>query len=103
MFTILLDNKLYLAPVQSPKRILDLGCGTGIWCIDVADEHPGAEVIGVDLSPIQPQFTAPNCQFEIDDITSPWTYPKDHFDFIHIRTLYGSVGDWPGLYKQIYE
>ncbi|ORY02936.1 S-adenosyl-L-methionine-dependent methyltransferase [Clohesyomyces aquaticus] len=103
MFTILLDNKLYLAPVENPKRVLDLGCGTGIWCTDVADEHPAAEVIGIDLSPIQPQFTAPNCHFEIDDITSPWTYPPNSFDFIHIRTLYGSIGDWPKLYGEIFD
>lgn len=37
MFLMLLDNKLHLAPIQSPQRILDLGCGTGIWCMDMAD------------------------------------------------------------------
>src|SRR5262245_37840179 len=65
MFLIMLTNKLHLAPLTHPQRILDLGCGTGIWCIDTADEHPGAEVIGVDLSPIQPTFIPPNCKFEI--------------------------------------
>jgi len=102
MFLILLDQKLHLAPVKNLKRILDLGCGTGIWCMDMADEHPGAEVIGVDLSPIQPSFTPPNCKFEIDDVTSVWTYPAAHFDFINIRTLYGSIADWPALYAQIF-
>jgi methylase of polypeptide subunit release factors len=33
--------------------VLDIGTGTGIWAIDFADEHPEAEVIGTDLSPIQ--------------------------------------------------
>jgi ribosomal protein L11 methylase PrmA len=37
MFLMLLDNKLHLAPIPNPKRILDLGCGTGIWCMDMAD------------------------------------------------------------------
>jgi ubiquinone/menaquinone biosynthesis C-methylase UbiE len=37
MFLILLDQKLYLAPIRDPQRILDLGCGTGIWCIDMAE------------------------------------------------------------------
>ncbi|XPS73865.1 hypothetical protein M3J07_005988 [Ascochyta lentis] len=102
MFLILLDNKLHLAPIQNPQRILDLGCGTGIWCMDMADEHPGAEIIGVDLSPIQPSFTPPNCKFEIDDVTSPWTYPENHFDLINIRSLYGSIASWPALYTQAF-
>jgi ubiquinone/menaquinone biosynthesis C-methylase UbiE len=31
MFLILLDEKLWLAPIETPKRILDIGTGTGIW------------------------------------------------------------------------
>ncbi|KAF2205987.1 S-adenosyl-L-methionine-dependent methyltransferase [Delitschia confertaspora ATCC 74209] len=103
MFLILLENKLYLAPVQNPMKVLDLGCGTGIWTIDFADEHPAADVIGVDLSPIQPQFAPPNCKFEVDDVTSEWTYAPESFDFIHIRTLYGSIADWRALYQEIYD
>jgi trans-aconitate methyltransferase len=102
MFLILLGQKLHLAPIKDPKQIIDLGCGTGIWCMDMADEHPGAEIVGVDLSPIQPSFTPPNCKFEIDDVTSTWTYPLNHFDFINIRSLYGSIADWPSLYAQVY-
>ncbi|KAF2241609.1 S-adenosyl-L-methionine-dependent methyltransferase [Trematosphaeria pertusa] len=102
MFLIMLHNKLHLAPIEPPQRVLDLGCGTGIWCIDIADEHPAAEVTGIDLSPIQPTFAPPNCRFEIDDVTAPWTLPPSHFDFINIRALYGSIADWPALYAQIY-
>ncbi|KAK7515234.1 uncharacterized protein IWZ02DRAFT_493117 [Phyllosticta citriasiana] len=35
---------------------------------DFADEHPSAEVIGTDLSPIQPAFVPPNVKFEWSDI-----------------------------------
>jgi hypothetical protein len=69
---------------------------------NASPEHPGADIIGVDLSPIQPSFTPTNCKFEIDDITSNWTYPQAHFDLINIRSLYGSIADWPALYAQIY-
>jgi methylase of polypeptide subunit release factors len=45
----LLDGELYEAPIKNPQRIMDVGTGTGIWAIDVADKFPEAEVIGVDL------------------------------------------------------
>lgn len=58
LFLLTLDDKLGLAPPNEPdskaKHILDIGTGTGIWAIDYADEHPEAQVVGVDLSPIQP-------------------------------------------------
>jgi hypothetical protein len=53
----------------------------------MADAHPSAEVHGIDLSPIQPSFAPPNCRFEIDDITEPWTTPPGRYDFINARAL----------------
>lgn len=60
----LLKQRRFLSPInENPQRILDLGCGTGnsttslftawpladsvsqgIWCVEVADEYPGAQV-----------------------------------------------------------
>jgi|TARA_R110002003_G_scaffold463_2_gene20029 hypothetical protein len=33
MYLLTLDQKLHLAPLQSPQTILDVGTGTGIWAI----------------------------------------------------------------------
>ncbi|KAK4504401.1 hypothetical protein PRZ48_005317 [Zasmidium cellare] len=95
-----LKDQLYLAPIEDPKSILDLGTGTGIWATDIADKFPSASVIGTDLSPVQPGMQPDNCRFEIDDMCSEWTYAPAAFDFIHIRGLFGSIADWPALYKQ---
>jgi SAM-dependent methyltransferase len=61
LFLLTFDNKLGLAPPNLPdskvKRVLDLGTGTGIWAIDFGDDHSQTEVIGVDLSPIQPNLS----------------------------------------------
>ncbi|KAH8704059.1 S-adenosyl-L-methionine-dependent methyltransferase [Talaromyces proteolyticus] len=102
MFTLLLENKLFLAPIDAHvQRVLDVGTGTGIWAIDFADEFPSAEVIGTDLSPIQPALIPPNLRFEIDDATYDWTYPRNFFDLVHVRSLYGAIADWPAFYTEV--
>ncbi|KIL85357.1 hypothetical protein FAVG1_11313 [Fusarium avenaceum] len=45
------------------KKVIDIGTGTGIWALDFADEYPNAEVIGTDISPIQPSWVPPNLKF----------------------------------------
>lgn len=101
-----LGGKLLLAPVaKNIERALDIGTGTGIWALDFADEYSNTQVIGTDLSPIQPEMVAPNCEFFVDDCRDDWSeiFPPNHFDLIHIRGLFGSIKDWPALYKQIYK
>lgn len=39
-------------------------------------------------------------QFQVDDATLDWTWPSDHFDFIHARYLFGAVRDWDALFAQ---
>ncbi|KAF4935954.1 Secondary metabolism regulator LAE1 [Colletotrichum fructicola] len=103
LVTRVIGNKLYLAPVETPKvhRILDIGTGTGIWTIEASDFFPNAEIIGNDLSAIQPLWVPPNVKFEIDDVESPWVGPK--YDYIMCRYMAASIGDWPSLVKNIYD
>ena len=91
------------APIQSPQKVLDLGTGTGIWAIEFGDRFPSAEVIGTDLSVIQPVWVPPNVKFEIDDCEDEWLYRKNSFDYIHTRNLVGAIKDWPNLIKNVYE
>ncbi|KAF8246547.1 S-adenosyl-L-methionine-dependent methyltransferase [Wilcoxina mikolae CBS 423.85] len=98
----LLGGKLHLAPIDAPQKILDIGTGTGIWAIDVADTYPSAEVVGTDLSPIQPVWVPPNCKFEVDDAEKDWTFATDSFDFIHSRNLYQAISNLPKVLSEIY-
>ncbi|KAF8243839.1 S-adenosyl-L-methionine-dependent methyltransferase [Wilcoxina mikolae CBS 423.85] len=100
---LLLDRQLHKAPLKNPQRILDVGTGTGIWAIDMADRYPSAEVIGTDLSPTQPGWVPPNCKFEVDDAEQPWTYKPDSFDFIHARNVAQSITGWPKLLERAYK
>jgi SAM-dependent methyltransferase len=100
VFLLLLQGKLFHAPIAShPQHILDIGTGTGLWAIDMADAFPSAQVIGTDLSPIQPSWVPPNCKFYVDDVEGLWTF-SEKFDLIHGRTMCGSIADWSGLFQQ---
>ncbi|KAL7273999.1 hypothetical protein RUND412_003115 [Rhizina undulata] len=106
MFNVLRRGELHRTPIvrnYSPPRILDLGTGTGIWAIDMADKYQDAEVIGVDLSLIQPKWIPRNLRFQIADFESEWTLGKDSFDLIHLRSGAGSVSSWPALFRRVFE
>jgi ubiquinone/menaquinone biosynthesis C-methylase UbiE len=101
-YCALIGKNRYLAPIEKPQRILDLGCGTGIWSIEMAEKFPSAEVIGTDVAPTQPDWVPPNCHFEVDDIERIWTWREDSFDFIFSRDLLLAIRDWPALVDQTY-
>lgn len=103
MFKRRLNGKLHLAPIgDNPQRILDIGTGAGQWAIEMGDNYPSAEVIGNDLSPIQPTWVPPNVKFEVDDAELDWTY-RDDFDYIHVRWMAAGIKDWPRLLQQAYQ
>ncbi|KIX07160.1 uncharacterized protein Z518_01813 [Rhinocladiella mackenziei CBS 650.93] len=97
-------RKLILAPIEnhSINNVLDIGTGTGIWAIDFADEHPESNVIGTDLSPMQPTLTPPNCRFIVDDFEDQWSW-TDNFDLVHGRMLLTSFRDGKRLIQQAYD
>lgn len=69
----LMLGRLHMSPIKDPLEILDVGTGTGIWAIDMADAYPAATITGIDLSPTQPSWVPPNVRFEVDDFTDEWS------------------------------
>ncbi|KAI9829801.1 MAG: hypothetical protein M1826_005378 [Phylliscum demangeonii] len=103
MVNITLDGRMHLAPIgPNPQRILDLGTGTGIWAIEMGDLYPSAEIIGNDLSPIQPGMVPPNVRFIVDDMEDEWTYDSP-FDYIHCRYLAVAIANWPQLLRRTFQ
>ncbi|KAL1999603.1 hypothetical protein VTN02DRAFT_4288 [Thermoascus thermophilus] len=99
-----MDRKLFYAPIGPwPQRIHDVGTGSGIWAMQVAEQYPSAEVIGSDLSPSQPSLVPPNVKFIIDDIEDEWVDANDPYDFIHARFLSFSIRNFPKLIKECYK
>lgn len=101
---LMLGGELLTAPLlSSPKRVLDVGTGTGIWAIEFADQYPESIVVGTDLSPIQPSWVPPNLQFYVEDCEANWSFSdSEKFDYIHGRALCGAIADWPRFYSQAF-
>ncbi|WWC97760.1 hypothetical protein V866_004646 [Kwoniella sp. B9012] len=89
------------SPHGKDMRVLDLGCGTGTWCLEMAREFPEAEFIGIDLVPIQPDTLPVNCSFAMDDITKGLPYPDGTFDLVTGRLLVMGLRDYPSLLRDI--
>ncbi|KAI2467281.1 S-adenosyl-L-methionine-dependent methyltransferase [Annulohypoxylon bovei var. microspora] len=103
MVMLLCDGKLHFAPLDNPQSILDIGTGTGIWAIDMGDEYPGAEILGIDLSPIQPLWVPRNVQFLVDNVEEEWVQPPNSLDYIHSRQMAPSIRDWPAIISEAFK
>ncbi|KAK1081943.1 hypothetical protein LTR33_004274 [Friedmanniomyces endolithicus] len=102
LFRLTFGNRLYFSPVKELKHALDIGTGTGLWAVELADAHPECEVIGIDLSPGQPTLVPPNLKFLIDDAEDVWIYNQT-FSLIHARLMAGCFADWPNFFRQAYQ
>jgi SAM-dependent methyltransferase len=77
-----------------PKRVLDIGTGTGKAARAAASRFPGAEVVGVDLSPsmieearrLLPTDLAGRVRFEVAD-ASALPFEKGAFDLVILLNM----------------
>lgn len=71
------------------RRVLDLGSGSGVWCIQMAERYPHAHVLGLDIKPQDRSNIPPNCAFEIWDVNNGLEKFYGQFDLVHTRFTSG--------------
>lgn len=98
----MMNDRPFHPTLVHPRRILDVGCGTGLMTMLLARTFPEAHVVGVDLSDVPPMKGLPsNVTFIKGDIhTLAQHSPElqaETFDYIFARCLEAGETDWAGL------
>lgn len=103
IFRLYHKGALYASPVVAPGNVLDVATGTGIWAVQMAKAFPQANVVGTDLSLIQPVNAPDNCSFikensEYDE----WIFPTP-FDFVFMRLVNSCFDCHLTVFKKSYD
>ncbi|KAI8055955.1 S-adenosyl-L-methionine-dependent methyltransferase, partial [Syncephalis plumigaleata] len=92
------------APLLYPKRVLDVGCGSGTWMREMATTFPKSQFTGIDLVDVFARDRAPkNCRFQLGNILDGMpTLPANTFDYIHQRMLVFNIptASYPNLFTE---
>ncbi len=93
-------------------RVLDVGCGTGDWLIDVAKTYPDISfLIGVDISKkmieyartqAEAQQVSNRVEFHTMDVLRDLAFPEGYFDLVNQRfgVSYLRTWDWPTILSE---
>lgn len=98
------------APLASPARILEVGCGTGAMTSYFAETYPSAkDVIGIDLSPVPPRQAPTRATFiqgDFRQMVPGGEYPEllpNSFYYAFSRMLACGMNNWPAYIAQVKE
>jgi len=91
-----------LARVPQEGRLLEVGCGHGLFANEAALTRPGLAVLGVDLSPAKVDWAArtaggrPNVEFRVQPVQD---VPEDGFDAVAVLDVLYLVprAEWPAF------
>ncbi|KAH9982736.1 S-adenosyl-L-methionine-dependent methyltransferase [Lactifluus volemus] len=80
------------------KAVLDLGCGSGSWIMDVARDFPHCRAVAVDLVPIQSMQVTFH---SVDDINIGLQHFYGDFNVIHARLVSSGIKDYQSMIDHI--
>jgi hypothetical protein len=80
-------NRQLAFSTLAPDQVSSYISNPGRWAMEVAEEFPACQVIGIDLSPIETPRPL-NCEFIVGDLTQELVrLEAGSMDFVHSRYL----------------
>lgn len=105
----------FSAPIETPRNILDVACGTGRWAREMARRFPAASVIGFDINRDQLEaslaegerlgndYMPGNCTFLQGNALQRFGFYDSSFDLVMARACSAFVpaAMWPRLVSEL--
>lgn len=98
----------FSAPIESKLKegckVLDVGCGPGVWILEMANHYPNSTFMGVDIVSTYPEHIRPNntkfCQANVIDRLP---FEDNTFDFVYMRFMMFAFTseDWKKAIKEL--
>ncbi|KAH7375861.1 S-adenosyl-L-methionine-dependent methyltransferase [Plectosphaerella cucumerina] len=87
---LVFNNRLVPPELSRPRKILDLGSGTGDWAVEVAKTFPACE--------------EDNLVLQVDNVNESFTWPRNEFDLVHSQMMVGAVNKdrWQPYVRDIF-
>ncbi|KAF7363228.1 Methyltransferase str2 [Mycena venus] len=86
-WTNFLGDGLCPEDIGKPRKILEIGAGSGAWAIHAAKLYPEADVLAIDMNPLPARPLPPNLSYQQVNILEPFPFPAGTFDVVHIRLV----------------
>lgn len=97
--------------LSTVRRVLDVACGPGGWALDLAQQYPDVQVVGVDIDEGMIEYAntmarasgLDNALFQVMDAAKPLDFPDGSFDLVNARFLVGFLTreQWPAVIVEL--
>jgi len=97
----LLGNKLCPEDIGQPRKILEIGAGSGAWAIHAAKLYPKADVLAIDMNPLPARPLPANLSYKQANVLEPFPFPTGTFDVVHTRLILCHLPDASSVLSRI--
>ncbi|RUS15755.1 hypothetical protein BC937DRAFT_92036 [Endogone sp. FLAS-F59071] len=73
-------------------KVLEVGCGSGIWTLEMARDYPASTFVGCDIANVLPTTDiSDNCTFINANTLEGLPFPDGTFDYCYQRFMVGNI------------
>ncbi|RIA81457.1 S-adenosyl-L-methionine-dependent methyltransferase [Glomus cerebriforme] len=97
-FSSPVDNLL-----KGGAKVLDVGCGPGVWTLEMADKYRNSSFTGIDIVANFPQTIKPENTTFVTGNLKKLPFEDNTFDFVYMRLMMFALTmeEWPGAITEL--